>query len=172
MQRMGLTETNLWDSMNQSTYYKTMKALDKVKEKKKHLKKEQLERLDGGRHKDKTVIHYLQGIYYSKLFHLDARLLTDLIWSSVIATWLQIKLKAVDDNIYRKRKKNCSFQRLPAGAKSVQSKMLRLQPEWQTPSHHIKSGLFTCQAEHIYWQHNFSLSASRCSLQLRNSTHR
>lgn len=34
MQRMGFTETNLWDSVIQSTYYKTMKALDKVKEKK------------------------------------------------------------------------------------------------------------------------------------------
>lgn len=63
------------------------------------------------------------------------------------------------------------FLWLPAESlSSVQSEMFCLQPEWQTPFNHIKSGLFTCQAEHTHWQHNFSPSASHCSL-LLNSTH-
>lgn len=73
--------------------------------------------------------------------------------------------------IFTAKERKCSFQHPPAASlSSVQSEMFCLQPEWQTPFHHIKSGLFTCQTEHIYWQHNFSLSASHC--QKRNETER
>lgn len=103
---------------------------------------------------------------------LIIRLMADLILSLEIVVWLQIRIKATDDNIYSmKEESDFFFLWLPAESlSSVQSEMFCLQPEWQTPFNHIKSGLFTCQAEHTHWQHNFSPSASHCSL-LLNSTH-
>lgn len=63
--------------------------------------------------------------------------------------------------IFKEKERKC-WCLAAASLSSVQSKMFCLQPEWQTRFHQIKSGLFTCQTQHIYWQCNFSLSASHC----------
>lgn len=150
-----------------------------------HWEENKREDFDGGRQKDKTVIQYLWGISDSKLFHWEMRLMTDLILSSDIAAGLHIRTKTADDNIYSKRKKEkgrsggrkCSFSATVSSDRKQQqwrrrvcqvstAEMFPLQPEWQTLFHHVKSGLLTCQAQHIYWQRNFSLSARTPSLDL------
>lgn len=70
---------------------------------------EQEDRLWWWRQKDKTVIHYLQGIYYSTLFHLEIRWMTDLILSSDIAAWLQIGMKNSRWQYLQQKRENVLF---------------------------------------------------------------
>ena len=78
---------------------------------------------DGGRQKDKTVLQGASiGHLYIRLFHLKMRFMTDLILSSGIVaavTWVQVRVRIADDNIYSKKKKREMFFSVATSSEAV-----------------------------------------------------